>query len=63
MLDSPKNTVIENISTIVVIIGEAINAGSNFSFFAIIGSIAPINFDAITIKIIVTDTRTDINGL
>ena len=38
-------------STIVVIIGTAITAGSNPNFFAQIGSNPPIMFDEYTVKI------------
>lgn len=46
-----KNTKTEKVSTIVVISGDAIIAGSNLSFCATIGSIQPINSDKITISI------------
>lgn len=41
-------------STIVVISGDAIMAGSNFIFLAISGKQHPINFEIITVNINVT---------
>ena len=46
----------EHASTIVVIIGLAINAGSSFTFFASMGSVQPINLARITVQSKLTDT-------
>ena len=44
-----KNTNTEHVSTIVVISGAAIIAGSNFNFFANIGKIQPKDFAIIAV--------------
>ena len=54
-----KNTSIEHMSTIVVISGAAIIAGSNFSFLAIIGSIPPTSFAIVAVTIKVSPTVSD----
>lgn len=51
-----KYTIKLRASTMVVISGPAIIAGSNFIFFAINGSVPPTTFDAITVTIKVNDT-------
>lgn len=51
-----KNINTDNVSTIVVISGAAIIAGSSFNFFAIIGNIHPNSFAIITVQISVTPT-------
>lgn len=53
-----KKTNVVQVSTIVVISGAAIIAGSSFSFFAAIGSIHPISLDIITVEIIAKLTVT-----
>ena len=51
-----KNTSTDNASTMVVINGAAIIAGSNFNFFANIGNIHPNNFAITTVHTSVTPT-------
>ena len=55
-----KNIKTEQASTIVVISGEAIIAGSSFSFFASIGIVHPKSFAIITVKINVKATTKEI---
>ena len=52
----PKNIISEHASTIVVISGAAIIAGSMCKAFASSGSIPPITLAMITVHIIVSDT-------
>ena len=54
-----KYMIIENVSTTVVITGDAITAGSNLSFFASIGNIAPTSLAMITVPIKDNETAID----
>ena len=47
-------------STIVVIIGPAMRAGSSFMSFAMIGSVQPMSFATITAQNIASDTTKNI---
>ena len=59
-----KNTSVEQVSTIVVISGAAIIAGSRCNLFASIGSMHPISLDITTVAIIAKLTVIDnSNGL
>lgn len=51
-----KNTKIEHMSTIVVINGAAIIAGSSFSFLAAIGNIPPTSLEITAVAIMVAPT-------
>ena len=55
-VDILKYTNTDNVSTIVVIKGAAIIAGSHFIFLASIGNIQPNNFAIITVQISVALT-------